>query len=48
VEKFLALFKNPDLRKKVLTVLLLLVVFRLMAAIPLPDVNTEQLKAFSK
>ncbi|MDQ5882938.1 MAG: preprotein translocase subunit SecY [Patescibacteria group bacterium] len=45
-KNFLALFKNPDLRKKVLTVLLLLVVFRLMAAIPLPDVNTEQLKAF--
>jgi len=44
--KFLALFKARDLRRKILIVLCLLFVFRLMAVIPLPDVNPEKLKAF--
>ncbi len=45
-KNFLTLFRSPELRKKIFIVLILLVVFRLMAAIPLPDVNTEQLKSF--
>lgn len=40
------LFKIKDLRKKVLTVLFLLVVFRLMAAIPIPDVDLARLQNF--
>ncbi len=42
----LHIFKAPDLRKKVLTVLLLLAAFRLLAAIPIPGVNTSELEAF--
>ncbi|MGC8651230.1 MAG: preprotein translocase subunit SecY [Minisyncoccia bacterium] len=41
-----ALFHSPDLRKKIFIVIALLVVFRIMAAIPLPDVNVEKLKTF--
>jgi preprotein translocase subunit SecY len=44
-KNFLALFRSPDLRKKVLIVLALLAVFRVMAAIPLPGVDPERLKA---
>jgi len=46
LRNFLALFRSPDLRKKILIILALLAVFRIMAAIPLPDVNTEKLRAF--
>ncbi|NCO24902.1 preprotein translocase subunit SecY [Candidatus Parcubacteria bacterium] len=46
LKNFLALFRSPDLRKKILIVLALLAVFRIMAAIPLPDVNPEKLRAF--
>ncbi len=46
LRNFLALFRSPDLRKKILIVLALLAVFRIMATIPLPDVNTEKLRAF--
>ena len=46
LKNFLALFRSPDLRKKILIVLVLLAVFRIMAAIPLPDVNPEKLRAF--
>ncbi len=45
-KKFLALFKTPDLRKKVLIVFFLLVVFRLMAVIPLPGVDVEKIAQF--
>lgn len=45
-KNLLALFRSPDLRKKIIIILLLLVVFRVMAAIPLPDVDKEQLKVF--
>ena len=45
-KKFLALFRSPDLRKKILIVLALLAVFRIMAAIPLPDVNIDKLRTF--
>jgi len=45
-KNLLALLKTPDLRKKVFIILLLLVVFRIMATIPLPNVDREQLQVF--
>ena len=45
-KSLLALLKTPDLRKKVFIILLLLVVFRIMATIPLPNVDREQLQVF--
>lgn len=43
---FLELWRIPDLRKKILFVLGLLVVFRIAAHIPVPGVATEGLKQF--
>ena len=45
-KSLLALLKTPDLRKKVFIILSLLVVFRIMATIPLPNVDREQLQVF--
>lgn len=45
-KNLLALLRTPDLRKKVFIILLLLVVFRIMATIPLPNVDREQLQVF--
>jgi preprotein translocase subunit SecY len=42
--KFLQIFKIPDLRKKVLSILFLLLVFRLAATIPIPGVDSVALK----
>lgn len=46
MNKFLQIFKIPDLRKKVFMVLFLLLVFRLLAAIPVPGVDPERLNEF--
>lgn len=46
MNKFLQIFKKPDIRNKVLYVLAVLVVYRLVANIPIPFVNTDQLRAF--
>ncbi len=46
MNKFLQVFKIPDLRKKVLIVLFLLLVFRLLAAIPVPGVDSGRLHDF--
>lgn len=46
MNKFIQVFKIPDLRKKVLSVLLLLVSFRLLAAIPIPGVDPLRLQEF--
>ena len=43
-EKILFLFKNKELRKKFLFVILLFVVFRVAANIPIPGIGTENLK----
>ncbi len=40
------MFRIPDLRKKVLSVLFLLFVFRLLSAIPIPGINALQLQQF--
>ena len=45
-KKLTLLFTVPDLRKKVLFILAMLVVFRVLAAIPIPGGEPERLKAF--
>lgn len=45
-KKLTLLFSIPDLRKKVLFILAILVVFRVAAAVPLPGVDPSRLKAF--
>jgi len=45
-KNLLALLRTPDLRKKVFIILLLLVIFRIMATIPLPNVDRAQLEVF--
>jgi len=46
IEKIVQLFKIKDLRNRIFFVLALLVVFRLMAAIPVPGVDIIRLKSF--
>ena len=46
MQKFLKIFKIPDLRNKVLMVLLWLFVFRLLAAIPVPGIDALRLQDF--
>ncbi|MCL4399861.1 preprotein translocase subunit SecY [Patescibacteria group bacterium] len=46
MKKFLQLFKTPDLRKKVLSVIFLLFVFRLFASIPIPGIDAARLQQF--
>jgi preprotein translocase subunit SecY len=43
IEKFLNIFRIPDLRKRVLFTLGILAVYRLGAFIPTPGINTQQL-----
>ena len=45
-KKLLLLFKTPDLRRRLFIVLGLLAVFRIMAAIPLPNIDKTQLDQF--
>ena len=44
LEKFLNIFRIPDLRKRVLFTLGILAVYRLGAFIPTPGVNTKLLE----
>ncbi len=46
LQKFLQVFKIKELRNKILFVFGILVVFRLAANIPVPGVNSEQLRGF--
>lgn len=46
MNKLLQIFEIPDLRKKILTVAALLVVFRLFSAIPIPGIDLTRLNAF--
>ncbi len=46
LNKFFTIFKIPDLRNKILIVLLVLACFRALAAIPIPGVDAEALKSF--
>ena len=45
-EKIITVFKTKDLRNKIFFVVALLVVFRVMAAIPIPGVDVQQLRSF--
>ncbi len=45
-DSLLNAFRAPDIRRRVLYVLGLLIVFRLLASVPVPGVDPEQLKAF--
>lgn len=44
--KIIQIFKIPDLRKKIIFVLVVFAIFRLMANIPMPGMNPENLKKF--
>lgn len=46
MQKYLQIFKIPELRKKVLMVLFLLLVFRALAAIPIPGIDAAKLAEF--
>lgn len=46
MDKLVQIFKIPELRKKILTVLSLLVLFRVLAAIPIPGVDPAKLQEF--
>jgi len=46
LNKIIQVFRIRDLRKKILFVLGIFVVFRLMAAIPMPGIDIESLKGF--
>lgn len=46
MQKILMVFRIPDLRQKILMVLFLLLIFRLLAAIPIPGVDIQKLKDF--
>ena len=45
-QKIIQVFKIRDLRKKIIFVLAVFVVFRLMANIPMPGVNADNLRRF--
>lgn len=46
MNKIIKIFKIPDLRKRVLFIIAILVVFRVTAAIPIPGIDTSQLARF--
>ncbi len=46
LNKLIQIFKIKDLRKKILFILLIFVIFRLMANIPMPGINPENLQEF--
>jgi len=46
MSKFLQIFKKPDIRNKILFILAILVVYRFVANIPIPYVDTAQLQSF--
>jgi preprotein translocase subunit SecY len=45
-EKIIQLFKIRDLRNKILFILAIFAIFRIMANIPIPGINPENLKSF--
>ena len=45
-DKLVFLFKNKDLRKKIIFVLFLFVVFRIAANVPIPGIGAENLRRF--
>lgn len=47
-QKLKFIFKDPDLRKKILFVLMILAIFRIAAVLPIPGIDAERLSAFLK
>ena len=45
-EKVIQIFKIKDLRKKILFVLAMMVIFRVAANIPVPGIDAERIKDF--
>src|SRR4030042_6796054 len=45
-DKIKQIFKIPDLRKKILFVLMVFAIFRIMANIPIPGISPENIKNF--
>jgi len=45
-QKLKLIFKDPDLRRKILFILLILAIFRLCATVPIPGVDPARLSAF--
>jgi len=45
-QKLIQIFKIPDLRKKIIFVLMMLVIFRIAANIPVPGIDVERLRQF--
>ncbi|TFG67202.1 MAG: preprotein translocase subunit SecY, partial [Thermomicrobiales bacterium] len=45
-ESLLNAFRAPDIRRRILYVLGLLIVFRFLAAVPIPGVDKDQLRVF--
>ena len=45
-DSLLNAFRAPDIRRRVLYVLGLLIVFRMLAAVPVPGIDKAQLEAF--
>jgi len=45
-QKFLQIFKIRELRNKILFILVIFVIFRLVASIPVPGIDAERLKSF--
>ncbi len=45
-ESLLNAFRAPDIRRRILVVLGLLIVFRFLAAVPVPGIDRTQLTAF--
>jgi preprotein translocase subunit SecY len=46
LDKVFAIFKAKDIRKKIVFVLLMMVIFRLAASIPIPGIDAQRLSAF--
>ncbi len=46
MQKLIQIFQTPDLRKKIFIVAGLLLIFRLMAAIPIPGIDAIRLRSF--
>ena len=44
-EKFKKILKNKEIRKKLLEILILLIIFRILSHIPIPGINVTNLKA---
>ena len=46
MNKLIQIFKIKDLRKKIVIIVFLLLVFRVLAAIPIPGIDALRLKEF--